>query len=149
MKKLTILACALLLISSSAMAFDLKKILKDKVQDAAEDIVNELIPSIEDFKVDKAEPLPEANVDMDWVETNQNIVMYSTESCGYCVRLRKYLVRNNIPFIEKDVNSDQQYRSEFEALNGRGVPLSLVKNNRVAGFDENNWNKLLEQNGFK
>lgn len=149
MKRLLIISCTLLLICSPAMAFDLKQMLKNKAKAVAEDMIDDMIPTIENFKVEKAEPIPESDIDMDWVETNENIVVYYTESCGYCTRLRKYLASNNIPCIEKDVNSDPKYRSEFEALNGRGVPLSLVKTKRVVGFDEGNWDELLKDNGFK
>lgn len=144
----TILLAGLLLISTSTMAFDLKKLVTDAVKDATEDmvedIVDDLIPSLEDFKVEKAKSTPDTN----WVETNQAIVAYTTKGCGYCVRLRKFLDANDIPYIEKDVNAKTEWRTEFQALGGKGVPLSFVKNNRVSGFSESNWKQLLSDNGF-
>jgi len=154
MKLLTLIA--LIFFSSSVMAFDFKKLISDTVKDTAEDIiednvddaadmVKDLVPSISDFKVEKSEPVPE----LPWVETNQNIIVYSTTRCGYCVKLKKYLVSNNIPFVDKDVDSDDDYHAEWKALGGKGVPHSLVKNDIARGFSEPNWDKLLARHGFK
>ncbi|HHI94875.1 MAG TPA: glutaredoxin family protein [Gammaproteobacteria bacterium] len=63
------------------------------------------------------------------------VVMYGTDWCGNCKMTRTYLRENNIPFYEYDVDKSPEGQRQFKALQGTGVPLLLVKNNVVRGFD--------------
>lgn len=63
------------------------------------------------------------------------VVMYSTDWCGNCKMTRAYLRENNIPFFEYDVDKSPEGQRQFKALQGNGVPLLLVKNNVVRGFN--------------
>jgi len=63
------------------------------------------------------------------------VVMYSTEWCGNCKMTRAYLRENNIPFFEYDVDKSPEGQRQFKALQGNGVPLLLVKNNVLRGFN--------------
>ncbi|MBA3979501.1 MAG: glutaredoxin family protein [Alcanivorax sp.] len=64
------------------------------------------------------------------------LIMYSAEWCGYCTRARNYFRRNNIPFLEKDIEKSAQARREHEAAGGRGVPLLVRGDARMNGFSE-------------
>jgi glutaredoxin len=72
-----------------------------------------------------------------------DVVMYTTPTCGYCVRARAFFAKHNIAFTEYDVKNDRQARERFKKLNGSGVPLIFVGNNRVPGFNEQLLRRLL------
>lgn len=63
------------------------------------------------------------------------VVMYTTPSCGYCHRAKAYFSERGIPFTEVDVTASSQGRRDFERLRGRGVPLILIGDQRLVGFN--------------
>ncbi len=63
------------------------------------------------------------------------VVMYGTDWCGNCKMTRAYLRKNNIPFFEYDVEKSPEGQRQFKALQGNGVPLLLVNNNVLRGFN--------------
>lgn len=54
---------------------------------------------------------------------------------------KEFLSRNNIYFVEKDINVDAQARGELQRRNISGVPTFLVGNDIIVGFDQQ---KLLQ-----
>jgi len=49
---------------------------------------------------------------------------------------KKFLSQHNIYFIEKDINVDDQARSELIRRNISGVPAFLIGDEVVVGFDQ-------------
>jgi glutaredoxin-like YruB-family protein len=72
------------------------------------------------------------------------VVMYSTQWCPYCSRARAYFKRNGISFVEYDIEASAQNRAQFKALNGRGVPLIMVGDKRLQGFNPQSFEALLK-----
>jgi glutaredoxin len=68
--------------------------------------------------------------------TDKQVIMYATSWCGYCKQARQYFTRNNIPFVEYDVEEDPQARREYDELGGDGVPIILVGKYWLDGFDQ-------------
>ena len=66
----------------------------------------------------------------------QPVVMYSAEWCGVCKKAKRYFNARRIPFREFDIDKNKQARREFQLLGGKGVPLILVGNYRMSGFDQ-------------
>lgn len=62
------------------------------------------------------------------------VVMYTTSRCGYCAKARGYFAKNNIAFIEKNIETSKQYRFEFNTLQGKGVPLMFLGKYKMSGF---------------
>jgi len=48
---------------------------------------------------------------------------------------RAYLRKNDIAFFEYDVEKSPEGQRQFKALQGNGVPLLLVKNNVIRGYN--------------
>lgn len=67
-------------------------------------------------------------------KASADVVMYSTEWCGYCKKARKYFNQQKIPFEEYDVEKSEKGKRDYKALNGKGVPLILVGARRMSGF---------------
>jgi mycoredoxin len=55
------------------------------------------------------------------------VTMYTTTWCGYCVRLKKLMQREGIPFAEVDIEQDAQAADLVMNANGgnRTVPTLL------------------------
>jgi mycoredoxin len=68
-------------------------------------------------------------------DKNVKVVLYGTSRCGFCAQARAYFKENNIPFADLDVDQSPQARSEFSKLGGGGVPLLLIGNRRIQGFN--------------
>ncbi len=67
---------------------------------------------------------------------NEKIVMYSASWCGVCKRARRYFKANNIPFREYDIERNRRAEREFRRLGGRGVPLIVIGDDVMAGFNQ-------------
>jgi glutaredoxin 3 len=67
-----------------------------------------------------------------------SVTIYTTESCGHCVRAKEYLRRWGVAFVEIDVTGDAATRSSLiERSNGqRTVPQIFVGDVHVGGFSD-------------
>lgn len=63
-----------------------------------------------------------------------DVVLYATSWCGYCEKTRKFLRERGVPFVEHDIERSPEARRQYEALNGRGVPLLVIKGQVVRGY---------------
>ncbi|MGD8542369.1 MAG: glutaredoxin domain-containing protein [Desulfobacteraceae bacterium] len=63
------------------------------------------------------------------------VVMFSAPGCGYCVKAREYFNQNGVAFEELDVSASEDARRRFQDLGGRGVPLILIGDRQISGFD--------------
>jgi glutaredoxin len=73
------------------------------------------------------------------------VILYGTDWCSNCKQTRAYLRANHIPFFEYDVEKSTEGQRQFKMLEGNGVPLLLVKNNVIRGFDPAAINRALRQ----
>ena len=65
-----------------------------------------------------------------------SVEMYTTPRCGYCIKARSFFSRHNISYTEYNIRADKGAHDRFKALNGRGVPLIFVGENRISGYNE-------------
>jgi len=64
-----------------------------------------------------------------------SVVLYATSWCGYCKKTRELLEKNNIEYIEHDIEHSAVGKNEYDKLNGRGVPLMLIAGEVIRGYD--------------
>ncbi|MBU2101137.1 glutaredoxin family protein [Patescibacteria group bacterium] len=73
-------------------------------------------------------------------------VIYSTPSCVYCKMTKAFLEEKGVEFEEKDVASDEEARKEMIEMSGQmGVPVTVIDDNVVIGFDKGTLEMLLEK----
>jgi len=70
------------------------------------------------------------------------VVMYSTSWCGYCKQAAKHFRKNNIPFVEYDIEKSERGAKEYKKLNGRGVPIILIGDQRMNGFNASSFDSI-------
>ncbi len=67
---------------------------------------------------------------------NNNVIVYSTPTCPYCVIAKEFLKKNNIEFIDKDVSRDRNSANEMIAKSGQmGVPVLDINGEILVGYD--------------
>ncbi len=64
------------------------------------------------------------------------VEMYVTDWCGVCRMAEQYMSARNYPFIAYDIEKDKAAMKRYRELGGRGVPLILLGNQKLAGFSE-------------
>jgi glutaredoxin len=63
------------------------------------------------------------------------VVIYTTEWCPYCAKLRAGLAGGGIPYVEHDVEKSLDGQLGFWTLRGRGVPVSAIGPKIIYGYD--------------
>lgn len=63
-------------------------------------------------------------------------VLYATDWCGYCARTRSFFKANDIAYREYDIEKSSDGREQYERLGGNGVPVVLIAQEVIHGFDE-------------
>jgi glutaredoxin len=75
------------------------------------------------------------------------IVMYATQTCGYCAKARQYFKAHGLTWDERDIETSAQAAQEWKALNGQGTPLILIGAEKVSGFHQARLDALLAKYG--
>ena len=73
-----------------------------------------------------------------------NVTVYTTQTCGYCQMLKRYLQQKGVRYVEKDVSRDTAAAAEMVAKSRQnGVPVTIINGRAVVGFNKNAINRLL------
>jgi glutaredoxin-like YruB-family protein len=73
----------------------------------------------------------------------KKVDIYTTESCVYCHAAKDFLTANNIHFTEYNITKDSQARRELMRRGYRSVPLIIVDNKEISGFDKGELSQVL------
>jgi len=71
------------------------------------------------------------------------VLLYATDWCGYCKASREFFAANGIRYIEHDIEKSSVALAEHQKLGGRGVPLIVVGDEVVRGYNEGTLRELL------
>jgi glutaredoxin len=82
------------------------------------------------------------------VSDGRDVKLYTTASCGYCKRAKAYLNGRHIAFTDLNVETNITAKADFARLNGRGVPVIFVGNQRMDGYSEAGLALLLKNAGY-
>jgi len=65
------------------------------------------------------------------------VKVYSTPTCPYCIRAKKYLSDKGIAFENIDVSADEEALKQMVDVSGQmGVPVLVVDGDVIVGFDQ-------------
>lgn len=77
------------------------------------------------------------------------VTVYLTAWCPYCRAAREYLDGQGIAYRPVDIESGPEAYAEYEGQGGTGsIPLIVVGEDKMQGFEENALASLLERNGI-
>lgn len=73
-------------------------------------------------------------IDKDTVPSG--VIVYSTQTCPYCVMAKRYLSEKGVAYADHDVGADQKRAFEMLAKTGQmGVPVLDINGTVIVGFD--------------
>jgi len=74
----------------------------------------------------------------------KRVTVYSTPTCTYCNKLKKYFNKHGIKYTDIDVSRNQQAAMEMARKSGqRGVPQTEIDGQIIVGFDTAKLSRLL------
>jgi glutaredoxin-like YruB-family protein len=69
-------------------------------------------------------------------KATKKVIVYSTQTCPYCVMAKDFLKENKIAFRDVDVGADEKAAQEMIDKSGQmGVPVIDVDGKIIVGFD--------------
>lgn len=70
------------------------------------------------------------------IEAQPEIIVYSTQTCPYCVMAKRYLSEKGVKYADYDVGNDQRRAFEMLQKTGQmGVPVLDINGSIIVGFD--------------
>ncbi|MFA6597997.1 MAG: glutaredoxin domain-containing protein [Ignavibacteriaceae bacterium] len=78
------------------------------------------------------------------MQTQPKVIVFSTPTCSFCNLAKRYFREKNIRFNDVDVSRDEKAARDLQRMTGQtGVPVILINNRPVIGFDKPKINQLL------
>lgn len=71
------------------------------------------------------------------------ITLYTARNCPHCKRAKQYFQHKGLRFQEIDVEQNARAQKAFARFGARGVPVILVGDIRIDGFDRQRLDALL------
>ncbi|MDQ3965511.1 MAG: glutaredoxin family protein [Actinomycetota bacterium] len=72
------------------------------------------------------------------------VVLFSTSTCSWCRRAKRYFKEHRVPFKEIDVERDPKAARDIARKTGQtGVPVIKIGNRWIVGFDKERIEKEL------
>jgi glutaredoxin-like YruB-family protein len=72
------------------------------------------------------------------------VIIFTTPTCSFCNAAKRYFREKNIRFTEVDISRDQKAAMDMYRRTGQmGVPVILINNRPIVGFDVNKINQML------
>jgi glutaredoxin-like YruB-family protein len=67
----------------------------------------------------------------------KDVMIYSTPTCPYCIKAKRFLEEAGVEYEEKDVSSDEGAADEAIKKSGQmGVPVLDIEGEIIVGFDK-------------
>lgn len=65
------------------------------------------------------------------------VILFSTSTCSWCRRAKRYLRENRVPFKEVNVEKDPDAARDLVRKTGQtGVPVVKIGSKWIVGFDQ-------------
>jgi len=70
-------------------------------------------------------------------------VVYTSTNCVYCKQLKSYLTEQNVTFEERNVDENEAYFQELEALGMMSLPVTVIGEYKILGMNTTRIQKAL------
>lgn len=74
---------------------------------------------------------------------SKDVVVYTSSTCPFCTMAKDYLKEKDVAFTEKNVQTDAVARDELMAKGYTGVPVIVVGDQELVGFDRDRLDEML------
>ena len=79
---------------------------------------------------------------------DKTVLLYSSTGCKYCKKAKEFLSAHNIAYEEIDVYNTERGKADFAKLGAIGVPIMVVADTKIVGFDESQLKSVLKSKGL-
>jgi len=73
----------------------------------------------------------------------RKVIIYTASTCHSCTEVKDYLRTKKVPFIERNVQQSEKAKKELLDMGYRTVPIILVDDEEIAGFNKEKLKKVL------
>ncbi|MDY6993475.1 MAG: glutaredoxin domain-containing protein [Pseudomonadota bacterium] len=80
-------------------------------------------------------PIMEPIESVEYNSDAPTVELYSAQWCGICRQAKHYMTEHDIAYSEYDVEHSTYGKRRFKALGGKGVPLIVVGQRKMHGFN--------------
>jgi len=81
-------------------------------------------------------PYQEGDYSRYFDQTEVSVVLYGTSTCPFCHETKAMLDKMKVAYIEHDINRSEKGKKDFAELKADAVPLLLIGNRRIEGFQK-------------
>lgn len=75
----------------------------------------------------------------------KKVIMYTTSTCHFCGKAKEWFEKNKVGYVAYNVGENIEKRKEMITKSGQmGVPVIMVGDDVVVGFNESRLAKLLD-----
>ena len=72
-------------------------------------------------------------------------IVYTSSTCPYCTMAKDYLEEKGVDVEERNVQTDAAARSELMEKGYAGVPVIVIGDEEIVGFDKAKLEKILDK----
>ncbi len=79
------------------------------------------------------------------IDANCDVILFTTQSCGYCKQAKNMLAKTEVAWCEKDIENSKENLANFKSLGGRGVPVMVAGDKILKGYNEQIYKKAIAE----
>ena len=72
------------------------------------------------------------------------VIIYSTKTCPWCIKVKEFLKENKIPFTNKDISNKKNADEMFKKSSQQSIPVIDINGKIIVGFDKSKLKKALK-----
>ncbi|TDF92317.1 glutaredoxin family protein [Paenibacillus piri] len=73
------------------------------------------------------------------------VIVYSSNTCTYCSKLKQYLNDQSITFEERNIDANEAYIDELQSMGVSALPVTIIGETHILGFNPTRIQKALAQ----
>lgn len=73
----------------------------------------------------------------------KKVIVYTSNTCPHCTTAKQYLQEKGVEYTEKNIQTDAEARKELIQKGYMGVPVIIVDNEEIQGFDKQRLDEIL------
>ena len=93
--------------------------------------------------------IPHIYCDEDILKAKPEVILLGTWWCPSCYQARRYLSENQVSYCEYDIERSAEGEKLFNDVNGRVIPVLLIGDYMMSGFDEQRIEQILARSRGK
>lgn len=74
----------------------------------------------------------------------RQIVLFAAPGCQGCEQARKFFTEQGIPFVERDISSDEEAKAELARKGIHATPVIAIGGEVMVGFNADRLKRMLQ-----